>query len=677
MADEDTDLVGNVRIDGLEDSTQQLDKFGDDGANAFNKLAAAATKAAAVIGAAGTKVSTAFKAIGQAAQPGAIPQKQLDDLATSVKEFARESRKAVKDVVDFGARVAALGAAGTAAGAGILYFARSVSQQLNQATDASKANLDAQTRAVQEQLTATQASINYQSSLRQLNQQLVNGTLSYDDYTKALVTTRAQYQESQKTAAQLADAQEQARIETERLQKQAADTKAWDDMRNKLGGPLTSSLVQLGNLVEQIRVDLVQTFSPALASIIDVITTAFQQNSAAISKFASTTAASIQQIVQQNGPAIQQAITGILGILQTLISGFVQVAPVVLSVINGAVIPAFQAVVAYLDQMATAINNIFGTQINAAFLLGVVALLKFTNAFKALFGVLGVISTGVSLFQSLSAVLVSATQGATGLLAVFRLLMAIMGPWGLAIAAVTLALGLLATQVDWKAWGATAVAAVTSIQQAWTDFVAFIGTLPGTILGFFQAIWDGIVAGFTNAVALVQQKFQAILNYAKQYIQPVIDMLRTLAALMSSTATGGGSSGDSVPAFAGGGKVRGKGTSISDSVLAWLSNGEFVVKAKAVAKYGTGLLHAINSGRFDISRMAGFAAGGGVSISPRFSSPSDTGSGASSLRPFTLQIGDQTFPGLLAPETVADRLTQFAVTKSSRSGGRKPSWYGA
>jgi phage-related minor tail protein len=58
-----------------------------------------------------------------------------------------------------------------------------------------------------------------------------------------------------------------------------------------------------------------------------------------------------------------------------------------------------------------------------------------------------------------------------------------------------------------------------------------------------------------------------------------------------------------------GGRVTGPGTSTSDSIPAWLSNEEFVVKAAAVRKPGVlRLLEAINSGQ-DLG-FAKFANGG-------------------------------------------------------------------
>ena len=59
---------------------------------------------------------------------------------------------------------------------------------------------------------------------------------------------------------------------------------------------------------------------------------------------------------------------------------------------------------------------------------------------------------------------------------------------------------------------------------------------------------------------------------------------------MVSTVGGAVGSG-----LATGGQVRGPGTSTSDSIPAWLSDGEFVMRAKAVKKYGLPKMHAMNA----------------------------------------------------------------------------------
>lgn len=64
--------------------------------------------------------------------------------------------------------------------------------------------------------------------------------------------------------------------------------------------------------------------------------------------------------------------------------------------------------------------------------------------------------------------------------------------------------------------------------------------------------------------------------------------------------------GTSVYGYASGGHVRGPGTGISDSIPARLSNGEYVIRAAAVRKFGTGMFDSLNRG------VAKFASGGQV-----------------------------------------------------------------
>ncbi|MFG2589047.1 hypothetical protein [Streptomyces sp. NPDC048438] len=63
--------------------------------------------------------------------------------------------------------------------------------------------------------------------------------------------------------------------------------------------------------------------------------------------------------------------------------------------------------------------------------------------------------------------------------------------------------------------------------------------------------------------------------------------------------------------YPGGGIVRGPGTGTSDSILARVSNNEYVVKAKSVAKYGVAFMDALNEGRLGMASTMG-AAGGGL-----------------------------------------------------------------
>jgi len=62
--------------------------------------------------------------------------------------------------------------------------------------------------------------------------------------------------------------------------------------------------------------------------------------------------------------------------------------------------------------------------------------------------------------------------------------------------------------------------------------------------------------------------------------------------------TFGRANGGAVKGFNTGGKILGAGTATSDSIPAYLSNGEYVIKAASVNKYGTETFDALNAGRF-------------------------------------------------------------------------------
>ncbi|MGH3096942.1 MAG: hypothetical protein ACRDMV_13205 [Streptosporangiales bacterium] len=65
-----------------------------------------------------------------------------------------------------------------------------------------------------------------------------------------------------------------------------------------------------------------------------------------------------------------------------------------------------------------------------------------------------------------------------------------------------------------------------------------------------------------------------------------------------------------------GGYINGPGTSTSDSIPARLSDGEYVMRAASVSKYGVGMMSAINMGAFAHGGLAGFASGGLIPAPP-------------------------------------------------------------
>jgi TP901 family phage tail tape measure protein len=77
-------------------------------------------------------------------------------------------------------------------------------------------------------------------------------------------------------------------------------------------------------------------------------------------------------------------------------------------------------------------------------------------------------------------------------------------------------------------------------------------------------------------------------------------------------AAGGG-----VWTFPTGGSVLGPGSPTSDDIPAWLSNGEYVIRAAAVRKYGLSMMDALNQMRFASGGPARYASGGATKRTPQ------------------------------------------------------------
>ncbi|MFC4611155.1 hypothetical protein ACFO9E_25675 [Streptomyces maoxianensis] len=109
--------------------------------------------------------------------------------------------------------------------------------------------------------------------------------------------------------------------------------------------------------------------------------------------------------------------------------------------------------------------------------------------------------------------------------------------------------------------------------------------------------------------------------------------------------------------FPGGGMVHGPGTSTSDSIPAWLSDGEYVIRAASVNKYGPELLAAINEGRLGTGQPAATAA-----------RPAARPARAAGGAPTVINI---TVNGALDPTAVA-RQIQKILLNLKRTNGRNP-----
>ena len=146
------------------------------------------------------------------------------------------------------------------------------------------------------------------------------------------------------------------------------------------------------------------------------------------------------------------------------------------------------------------------------------------------------------------------------------------------------------------------------------------------VSGMSQALVDWAQGTKTASEAFREMAYN-IISYMQQIVAEMLAkaamtaIFEAMGLPLPGIATGGHISNGKVDRtpnnpirkYSVGGSITGPGTGTSDDILAWLSNGEFVLKANAVRKYGVDILHRLNAGMIPKNALLGFATGGIVS----------------------------------------------------------------
>ena len=145
-------------------------------------------------------------------------------------------------------------------------------------------------------------------------------------------------------------------------------------------------------------------------------------------------------------------------------------------------------------------------------------------------------------------------------------------------------------------------------------FMEIVNALPqilGSLISAFgnlvSNLWNGIVGLFTDIGTkigdTVSGAIKGVVNGAlgllEGFLNGPIDLINGALDLINKLpgVNVGKISRITLPRMATGGYVDGYGTSTSDSNLAMLSRGEYVVRADTVRKFGVGFMDALNDGR--------------------------------------------------------------------------------
>jgi len=112
-----------------------------------------------------------------------------------------------------------------------------------------------------------------------------------------------------------------------------------------------------------------------------------------------------------------------------------------------------------------------------------------------------------------------------------------------------------------------------------------------------------------------------------------------------------------------GGVIHGPGTSTSDSILARLSRGEYVIRASAVKRYGVGLLNKLNH-----LELPKFATGG--LVPPMVPTMSSAPTSSSNVATVNLSLGSNTYAIQTQNVDVVQALTKAVAREALKSGRR-------
>lgn len=152
--------------------------------------------------------------------------------------------------------------------------------------------------------------------------------------------------------------------------------------------------------------------------------------------------------------------------------------------------------------------------------------------------------------------------------------------------------------------------------------------IAGRLREDFTGAFSGFLQRLPDVIAGTQSLGDALRSLVADFARAIQrELSDRLASSLIGAIFSGGRGGDLlsglaslIGGFAGGGIVRGPGSGTSDSILARLSDGEYVIRAAAVRHWGLGFLDQIN-GLAARPREAAFASGGPVAGLPAAQAP--------------------------------------------------------
>lgn len=306
-------------------------------------------------------------------------------------------------------------------------------------------------------------------------------------------------------------------------------------------------------------------------------------------------------------------------LLSTVGSGIASIA----TTVGGVLVTAIQGVGSALGTVgaflaANPIVLIIGAII--AIVVALVALYNKSEGFREL--VNGIVSAVIGFIQGAIATVVSFFQGMWDLITgvIGGIVGFVQGVWGAVVGIVSGIAGWINDNIIQPVVGFISGLwndITTGVQNVWNgakNIVSGIANWIKTnvidkITGFFQAGWDAVRSGVDALKNGIKTVFGTIAGIIKNPINTIIDGINAVIKKINGLKVpdwvpvigGSHTNFPTIPKLATGGYVDGIGTGTSDSNMAWLSRGEYVVRADTVRRYGVEFMDALNNGSLAFS----------------------------------------------------------------------------
>jgi hypothetical protein len=187
-----------------------------------------------------------------------------------------------------------------------------------------------------------------------------------------------------------------------------------------------------------------------------------------------------------------------------------------------------------------------------------------------------------------------------------------------------------ATIVIWNAIKSVFTTAMDGLRIAWQAFWDTLKSVATTVFNAIKGTIDTVISGIITAFHFVVDNVTTIWNGIRHALaSPINFMINTVYNdgivrawnfVSGLLGIGGINTIPGIPEFADGGDIRGPGTGTSDSIIARVSNGEYIMPAETTARHHA-FLEALRAGQPEAVQ----AAGGGYARMPGFAAGGDTG----------------------------------------------------